>query len=115
MVQAKPSEHLMTFHVMDNLPLYNVILGREWLHAMGKVPFKDPSRYSKLMRTSKRFNDREIEGLVPTDETLVEERKSKPLQASLSDLKQSKSHTKYMQFDSLPKIYRQSSPNPIAT
>ncbi|KAM2886552.1 hypothetical protein COP2_013616 [Malus domestica] len=38
MVQAKPSEHLMNFHVMDCPSPNNTILSREWLHRMGKIP-----------------------------------------------------------------------------
>lgn len=39
MVRAKLYEHMMTFHVMDSLSPYNAIFGREWLHAMRKIPF----------------------------------------------------------------------------
>lgn len=55
------SIHLMTFHVMDNRSPYNVTFGREWLHVMENVIFKDriPPHYSKVTSSSKRFNDRE--------------------------------------------------------
>ncbi|TQE13087.1 hypothetical protein C1H46_001171 [Malus baccata] len=60
MVQAKSSEHMMTFYVMDSSSPYKAILGREWLHVMRKVHFNDriPSRYPRMLPSSERFNNK---------------------------------------------------------
>ena len=86
MVRAKPSKHMMTFHVMDSLSPYNVILGQEWLYAMRKIPFKDRilPRYPGTTPSRGEFNNREIWWLVPRDETPPEENRNpcKPFQVT---------------------------------
>lgn len=66
---------MMTFYMMDSPSPYNAILGREWLHVMGHVPFKDiiPLRYPKMMLSSEGLNNMETEGLVPRAGTPAEE------------------------------------------
>lgn len=44
-IKAEPSNHLVTFHVMDCLTPHNVILGQNWLHKMKVVP----SSYHQLL------------------------------------------------------------------
>lgn len=66
----------MTFHVMDNPSPYNAILGREWLHIMGKVPFAEKilPRYPGVKSNSERSNTRETEELMLRRMVLINER-----------------------------------------
>lgn len=71
-VQAKMSDHLMTLHVMDNLPPHNTILDREWLHIIGKIL----PCYLGIMTSNGRLNTRKTEESMLRRMTLVGERKT---------------------------------------
>lgn len=65
-LQAKSSENLMTFHVMNCLSFYNAILDREWLHGINKIPLGDNllPRYPSMRANSRRSNPKGTEELM---------------------------------------------------